>query len=524
MSATRQARARTRRAPPWLWVAALIIVVPIVAPLVSIVVKVVADPSWELIWSSRTGRLLTNTMLLVVAVTGAAGAVGIGAAWVVTRIDIPFRRLWTTLLALPLVMPSYVLALALLAASGPRGTISLLTGTTIPSIQGFGGAWLALTLTTYPYVFLVATVSLRQMDPALEEAARGLGASRWRVFRTIVLGQLRPALGASGLLVALYTLSDFGAVSLMRFDTFTRAIYTQWSVRLDRTPALSLAVVLVMLAAVILVIEQMSRGRATYYSTRPTRLPGAHRTSGWGRLGVLVAIGLIVLFGLAIPISVLVFWLARGIRSGQTLVALQDPAIRSAAVSLLAAMVGAVAAVPVAVLAVRFPGRGTRWLERGVWSVYALPHITVAVAILYMTVTLVRPLYQSLIVLVAAYVALFLPQASGAVQSALRQVNPHVEEASRSLGAGQLTTLLRITVPLIGRGLISGGALIFLTVMKELPATLLLRPTGFETLAVQIWQQSSEGLYTRASAAALVLLAISSVPMFLIATRDLRHD
>lgn len=522
--ATATPRLSRSKAPVWLWALALVVVVPVAAPLVSIVWQVATDPSWELLVSGRLAQLMGNTLGLVVAVTASATALGVGGAWVVTRFDLPMARLWSAILALPLVLPSYVLALALLAATGPRGSLQSWIGVSVPAISGFWGSWIALTLTTYPYVFLLATVTLRRMDPALEEAARGLGASAGKVFRTVVLGQLRPAVGASALLVALYTLSDFGAVSLMRFDTFTRAIYTQWSVRLDRTPALTLAVVLVVVAAGLVWLEQANRGRASYFATKPTRGARVYAPRGAARWGVYLALGALVLAALVIPISVLVFWLVRGIGAGQTLTGLALPALRSAGVALGAAGVGAAAAVPIAVLAVRYPSRGTRWLERSVWSVYALPHITVAVAILAMVLSWARPLYQTLAVLIGAYVVLFLPQASGAVNSALLQVNPHVEEAGRSLGATHAAALARLTLPLIGRGLLSGGALIFLTVMKELPATLLLRPTGFETLAVAIWQQSSEGLFTRASSAALVLLAISSIPMFLISTRDLRDD
>lgn len=192
-------------------------------------------------------------------------------------------------------------------------------------------------------------------------------------------------------------------------------------------------------------------------------------------------------------------------------------------VSSLAAVVTVAAAVPVAVLTVRFAGRATRALESVAWSTYSLPHLAVGLGFLVVAVRFVPPLYQSVLLLVVAYVAMFLPQAMSAAQTGLRQVGPSLEEASRSLGIGPVGTLWRVTLPLLGRSLLAGGGIVFLSAMKELPATLLLRPTGFETLAVHVWSASSELFYTDASVAALVLVAISAVPLYLLVARDLHR-
>ncbi len=511
-------------APRWLWAMAGTVVALILMPLAYLGWTVVADPAWDLLFSSRTAELLRNTVFLTAAVSITAATIGVAAAWVIARLHIPFRRTWTTLLALPLVVPSYVGALVLVAATGPRGLLAEAFAIEVPRMEGFFGAWISLSLFTYPYVFLVATVALHRIDPALEEAARGLGASSRKAFRTITLPQLRPAVGASILLVALYTISDFGGVSLMRYDTLTRAIYTQWSARLDRAPALTLALLLILLAAVVLWAERRTRGRAEYYTQKPIRQGIRYRLAGRGRIVTYGFLGTIVVLALVVPVGVLTFWLARGLRLGEPIGAtVVMPAVRSLGVSLAASGAAVLAAIPIAVLAVRYPSRWSARIERGAWAVYALPHITVGVAVLYFTITFLSPLYQSLAVLIGVYVAIFLPQATGAAQTALRQVNPHVEEASRSLGRTSLGTLVAITIPMIGRGLLSGGTLVFLTVMKELPATLLLRPTGYDTLALRIWEHTSEGFYTRASAASLILLLISAVPMYFLATRELRH-
>jgi len=519
-STTASARLNTP-APRWLWVATLAVIIPILAPLSYLIYSVALGPDWDLLTSRRTFDLVLNTVVLTSAVSVAATIVGVGAAWVVTRTEIRFARIWTTLLAVPLVVPSYVGALVLVAATGPNGVISQIIP--LSRLEGFWGAWLSLTLFTYPYVFLVAAVTLRRIDPSLEEAARGLGSNAWTAFRTITLPQLRPAIGGSVLLVALYTMSDFGAVSLMRYNTLTRAIYTQWSTRIDRAPALTLAALLMGLTALVLLIESRTRGRGVYFAAKPSRATHRVRLSKRSAAISWVALSTVVTLALVVPIAVLVTWIGRGISNEVTFGDIGTPALRSLSVSAAAALMAAAVAIPIAMLAVRYPSRWASRAERSVWGVYALPHVTVGVAMVFFTITFLPIAYQTLFILIGVYVAIFLPQVSSAAQTALRQVDPRIEEASRGLGRSSLSTTLRITVPLISRGLISGGTLVFLTVMKELPATLLLRPTGFDTLALNIWQQTSEGFYARASAASLVLLIISSVPMYFLATRDLRH-
>ncbi len=514
-------RATGRRAPAGLWAAALLVLVPVVAPLVYLGINIASEPDQvaQTLTSGRTGELIVATVALVVAVTVSATALGTATAWVTVRTDLGSRRLVFTLLALPLVIPSYVGALAYVAALGPRGMLAEVLGIArLPDIAGFPGAWLALTVFTYPYVHLLVASSMRRMDRSLEEAARSLGAPPARVFRTIVLPRIRPALAASGTLVALYTLSDFGAVSLMRYDAFTRAIYAQFAGRPNRVPALVLSSVLIVLALLVLLGERAARGRVAPPSTttRPPVL--VHLSRGW-RVAAWVGVGAVIVAGVVVPVTVLGYWLLRGLAEQQALGSVWVEAARSLLASGAAGVVAVFAAIPLCVLAVRYPSRSSALVERTSWVVYALPHITVGLAFLTLAARLGPPIYQSLALLVIAYVVLFLPQALGAGEASLRQIPPSLEEASRSLGQSWWSTLRRITVPLMGKGLIAGGALVFLTAMKELPATLLLRPTGFETLAVRIFAAASESLYTRASAAALVLLLVSAVPVYLLTIR-----
>ena len=512
-----------------LWAIGLVAVVPAFAPIAyllwSVVRAGVTDTSG--ITVGRLLELLTSTAILVVAVTITTAVLGTATAWLTTRTDLRGRRMWSTLVTLPLVIPSYVGALAMLGTSGNSGLMTEalraigLPG--LPVFSGFWAAWAALSLWNFSYVHLLSVPAIRRMDPALEEAARGLGSSRWRTVRTVVLPQLRPALLSGSLLVALYVLSDFGAVSLLRYETFTRAIYAQFRGRLDITPALFLSGFLVVVALILVWAEQKSRGRANLAARRPTRPAPTLRLRSAARLLAYGFLSSIVVGALVLPMLTLTWWTVRGLSLGSTVNSVVPELIRSVSVSGVAAVVTVLAAIPLAILTVRHAGRPTRLLESITWSAYSLPHLAVGLGFLVLALRFVPPLYQTVLLLIIAYVAMFLPQALTSAQIGLGQIGTSIEEASRGLGSGALATLRRVTLPLLWPSLLAGAALVFLTVMKELPATLLLRPTGFETLAVRIWSASSELFYTQASVAALVLVAVSAVPLYFLVARDL-HD
>ena len=509
-------RPRTRRAPWWLWLAGVAILLPVAVPIAALLIRVLeaSDSAWDTLLSTRTLELLVRTLVVTAIVTVSASLIGCTGAVLLARTNLRFRRVWGVLFALPLVIPSYVLAMTLISATGPRGLVADLTGIRSPHLIGFVGAWVALTLSTYPYVFLITSAALQRVDPILEEAARGLGASRARMFRTVLLPQLRPALGAGALLAALYTMSDFGAVSLMRYDVFTRVIYAQYSGRLDRTPAIVLSLVLIATALIVIWAEQRTRGGGAYYTKKPSRPPSLYRLAGYQRVLSLAFLVVVVTVGTVLPISVLVAWMARGAMQGATISIPWDAVIGSLTGASLAAVIAVLAAIPISLLAVRYRSTATTWLERSVYVVFSLPHITVAIAVVAFTVRWARPVYQSLLVLVVVYAAIFLAQATGPAKAALLQIDPALDDASRSLGRGHAGTLRRITLPLMSKGLLAGGLLVFVTTLKELPATLLLRPSGFTTLAVRIWSSADELLYTRAAAAALLLVAVSVVPVY----------
>ena len=516
-----------RRPSPLLVVLALATLALVALPLVYLVVRSLEGraSAWSVLTRAHTGEVIADTLLLVVGVAGCSLLLGVGLAWAVVRTDLPFRRVVGTLAALPLVVPSYVAALCLLGAFGPRGLLQQVLGSLfgverIPEIYGYTGALLALTLSTYPYVFLLAAAALSTLDPALEEAARSLGRSRGSTFLRVVLPALRPSLGAGTLLVALYTLSDFGAVSLMQYNALTRSIYLQYRSLFDRTPAAVLSLALVALTAVVLLLEARTRSRGRQYRSTPgtARATVALRLGRW-RWPALAACAVPIGFFAGVPLAVLGYWLARGVANDQSLEFAWGAVGNSLLVAVLAAVAAIVFAWPVAFLAQRQRAGWATAIERACFGANALPGIVIALSLVYFGARYATPLYQTLTLLVAAYVVRFLPQALAGVTSGLGTVSPRLEEASRGLGRSQLATIATVTLPMARRGVLAGAALVLLSTLKELPATLLLRPIGFDTLATEIWRTTSLGYYSRAALPALVLIAISAPFVFLLQAR-----
>lgn len=496
----------------------------------------------DTLFSSRTWATMGNTLLLAGTVVVSAGAISLPLAWLTTSTDLPGRRVWGVLVALPLVIPSYVAAYLYISLLSPRGVVqSLLEPLTgierLPPIYGFPGAWLVLTLITYPFTYLTVRAAFQRLDPSLLEAARSLGLSPRQAFWRITVPTLRPSLAAGSLLVALYCLRDFGAVNLLQFGTFTRVIYNRYQAyRLDEAAAMAL--LLVALAGILLYIDHRSRGRGRYarLSAGCARVGPPVRLGAW-TWPALFFVALLVFMALLVPAGGLAYWFWRGLNQDwlvrdlgaasnniASLTSLLRPAWNSFVVSLGAAVLTIILALPVTILIVRKPGRMAQLLERISYTGSALPGIVVALAYVFIGVNYVRPLYQTVPMMLVAYVVLFLPQAVGSERSSLLQVSPKLEEAGRSLGKRPWNVFRRITLPLVRPGLLAAGAMVFLTAMKELPTTLVLSPIGFDTLAVQVWANISEAFFARAAAPTLLLILLSSVPLALFTLRDGNHN
>jgi iron(III) transport system permease protein len=516
-------RAAAPPAPPWLVGAALLVALLGILPIGYLVALAASSDqsALELALRERTLRVLARSLLLAGVVTAASVAVGVPIAWLTTRSDLPGRRWWSVVCVLPLVVPSYVGGYAVVAAFGPRGALQSILEPLgvqrLPELYGFPGAALTLTLFSFPYVVLSVRGALLRLDPAYEEVSRSLGRGPWSTFLGVTLPQLRPAITAGALLVALYSLADFGAVSLLQFDSFTRAIFVQYRASFDPTLAAVLALFLVAATGALLLAEAGLRGRARYHRSGggTARAARAVQLGGW-RWPALALVSGVVILAIVVPVATILFWLARGIAAGEPLRLVADAALNSLVASGLAAILAVLAAVPVAVLAVRHRGVIAALIERATYAGFALPGIVIGLAFVFVAARYLPWAYQTLPLLLVAYLVRFAPEAVGATRAALLQVSPRIEEVARTLGRRPGGVLRDVTLPAIQPGLLAAGALVFLTAMKELPTTILLAPTGFDTLAVRIWSATSDGFFARAAPPALLMLVVAAASLGLI--------
>lgn len=450
------------------------------------------------------GQLLANTLLLVAATGAACAAIGTAAAWFAERTAFPGRGLFAVLAVVPLAMPPFISSFAWVSLN--------------PELEGFWGALLVVTLSYYPLVYLPVAAALREMDPALEETAATLGLGTRGIFIRVVLPQLRPALLGGVLLVALNTLAEFGAFALLRFRTFTTAIYGAYRAGFSGAEPALLAMVLILLCLLCLAAEAKVRGGARYGRlARGTRRAAAQY--GLGGRRYLASFGFITLAAaaLGLPLGMIAFWLAQPVNAATAAAGFSGPALAQSAWASLTLAAGGAAltlalALPLGLLAARHEGMLITLLERGAYLAQSVPGIVVALALVSLTVHGIRPLYQSHALLLLAYAVLFLPLALVSVRAAFLQAQAGLEEAGRSLGLNGFSVLLRITLPLAAPGLGAAAALVFIATATELTATLLLAPIGTRTLATEIWADTSTLAFAAAApyAAALAMLSLGS--------------
>lgn len=484
---------------------ALVALIPLFF-VVGYVVSIGWEEAVDLIWRPRVGELFRNTGLLVAGCVGLTALFGTGTAWLVERTTLPGRRVWNVLLVAPLAVPAFV---------NSFGWVSLTA-----RVEGYAGALLIVSLSYYPLVYLPVAAMLRGLDPALEETAAALGYGPLRTFVRVVLPQLRPALLGGTLIVALHTLAEFGALQLLRYPTFTTAIYDLYRSSFNGPAANMLAGVLLLSCLLLLTLELRLRGHHRY-----SRLGGGSaRTIPRRRLGratapCLVAVGGLTTLALGVPLGSLAFWLVTGSSTSFPFGDLATTTATSLGLGGAGALLTMALAFPIAWLSVRRRGRVTMLLERSTYFGNAVPGIVVALALVTVAIRFAQPVYQTLLLLVLAYAIMFLPRAMVSIRAALDQAPPVFDDVAYALGSGPLETLRRVTVPLIAPGLGAGAALVFLAVVTELTATLLLAPIGTQTLATQFWSNTSSIAYGAAAPYA-ALMVILSAPVTVLLTRD----
>jgi iron(III) transport system permease protein len=492
-------------------VAALLVAVVMLAPVLVVFGQASAAGTAEasrLLFRPRTAELLRNTLVLLLLTVPVAVLLGCGAAWLVERTNLPAAGVWRTLLLTPLAIPAFVSSYAWTSV--------------LPSVQGLGGAVFITALAYYPFVFLPAAALLRALDQGHLDAARSLGASGLGSVLRVVGPQLRPAVAGGALLVALHLLAEFGVLQMMRYPTFTTAILQQYAVGFSNATGSLLAAVLAVLCLGVLAVEVPLRGRARIARLGPgtRQRPVAHRLGRWsgpalGALSALVGMAMVV------PAAIVLRWVVRAIGTdavdaGSLLAATGS----SIGLAVLAGLVATVAALPGAWLLHRYPSRLAAGLERATYVASALPGVVIGLALVTLAVQWARPVYQTAALAVAAYTILFLPRAMVAWRSGLAAAPTELIEASRSLGVSGPGTFARVVLPLVLPSALSGFVLVFLATLTELTATLLLAPTGTETLATAFWSASDELDYVASAPYAAAMIALSA-PLTLLLRRQI---
>lgn len=491
--------------------------------------------------ASVLGRYTANTAVLVVLVSLGTFAVGVGAAWLVTMTRFPGVRLFEVALVIPLAFPAYVLAYAYTHVLDHPGTVQTTLRAVMgwgprdywfPEIRSLGGAAVMLVLVLYPYVYLLARASFLQQSGSTFMAARALGSRPLVAFWRVALPLARPAIAAGVLLAVMETIADFGTVAYFGVQTFATGIYTSWFTLADRAGAAQLALCLLSFALLLAVLERTQRGQARYHD--PSRGQKHHppiKLTGWQAAIATTLCGVPVLFGAVIPVLAL---LSLGFGSGQDLLGPRYLAFvrNSLTLAALAALLTLGAAILLGYFQRTQPGRVSETATYVARLGYAVPGGVIAVGLLVPFAAFdnafdawMRANFDmstgllvtgSIWLLVFAYLVRFLAAALGAYEGGQARVHSNMDAASRSLGKGPLATLRRVHLPILTPSLLTALLIVFVDVMKELPATLIMRPFNFDTLAVQAHRLASDERLDGAAVPSLVIVAVGLLPVILI--------
>ena len=511
-----------------LGVVATMIVVVAAIPLLFVIISSsqLSLSGWQALWSQRLPGLLWNTLSLAVLVAIFSFILGVSSAWLIARRQFVGRKIATWLMILPLAIPTYVFAhiyTILFEEDGWIGKLWLSVfgdHVAIPDLYSVGGVTFVLSIAGFSYVFLLVRSALEHSNPSLEEAARIQGLSPFAVFWRVNLPLLRPAIAAGLSLVVLHVLSDFGAVSMLRYQTFTLSIYLQMNGRFDYQGAAGLSMVLVLLSFSFLIFERWSRNRQRYYAsgTQLRRIRLRH-ASVFEQCLIWLWLGLITLFAFALPLFWMFDWSLQAWQQGLLDESFWGYVSNSLVVAAGAATVAIMVAFPVAFFHARKQSTlSTSYIQLSSIG-FVLPGPVIALGVLSFILAVLSPLYGGLAALLMALVVRFLPLAVQSQEAALQHLTPSIEQAGRILGAGPLENLRRVVLPMISNGMIVAWVLVFIDAMKELPATLILRPTGFDTLPVRIWIEASEESLELAAPAALMLV-LGTLPALWIMMRN----
>lgn len=496
---------------------------------------------WQHLWDTILPRMIMNTVMLLAGVAIGTLVLGTGLAWLVTAYDFPGRRAFRWLLVLPMAVPTYIMGfvfVAVLDSAGPVQSAARALGWTelsFPEVRSGAGAIVVMTLVLYPYVYLLAKAGFEELSGSMFEAARALGAGRMRRLLKVALPLARPSIAAGVALASMEALADFATVRYFNFPTVSDGVLRVWYGMMDLGAASELAGVLALFTLALLLLERRTRRRRAYHQSRG-RFPGipVTRLSGWGAAGATLVCAATVAAAFGLPATQLLTWGVGELAQATPgeLAVYGELALNSLTLAILAAACAALVALVFATLVRLWPGVFAR-LATGAMSIgYAMPGAVIGVGVLLplaafdrsvnhvlesaFGVTLGLVLTGSLLGLVYAYTARFMAVAHSSIDASMDKIAPNTVLAARSLGAGSLRLGYQIKLPLILPGITAGAVLVFVDVMKELPITVMLRPFGYDTLAIWVWQMAAESLWASAALPALAIVATGLIPVKLL--------
>ncbi|MFC0819853.1 ABC transporter permease [Moraxella marmotae] len=500
---------QNRSLPLWLSLTTLLIGLPLLLPFLYVSLRTY-DVGWvrsaELLFRPRMWDLLQNTLLLMGCVTSVAIVLGIISAFLLERFDFFGKSFFQTAMTLPLCIPAFVSCFTWISLTF--------------RVEGFWGSIMILSLSSFPLAYLPVSATLKRLDRSLEEVSLSLGKTRWQTFFHAILPQLKPAIGSSILLIALHMLVEFGAVSILNYDTFTTAIYQEYEMSFNNSTAALLSAVLMAICGIVVLAESQFRGKAKLFHsgkgvTRP--YPVKKLSTIW-QLPVIGFFSSLFALSIVVPFGMLVYWLIVGNSHDNItdFAAFFEAFSHSLMISAMGAVLTVVCALPLVWAAVRYRNWLTVWIDRLPYLLHAVPGLVIALSLIYFSVNYARPVYQTFIVVVVAYFMLYLPMAQTTLRSSLEQLPQNMEKVGQSLGRSPVYVFYTLVVPTILPGITAAFALVFLNLMKELTATLLLTANDVQTLSTAVWEYTSDAQYAAATPYAFMLVIFSAIPVFLL--------
>ncbi|MEQ3697514.1 MAG: iron ABC transporter permease [Pseudomonadales bacterium] len=473
---------------------------------------------WSHLWRTQLPELITNTLLLMLGVSLGVLVFGVSTAWLTSVCDFPGRRWLSWALVLPMAMPAYVLAFVVLGITDFGSPLQQFIATQFPGVhldlRHPVAVMLVLSLVFYPYVFLLARTAFRYQGITSIQAARTLGKGPWKAFFSVVLPMARPAIAAGLALALMETLADFGAVSVFNYQTFTTAIYKSWSSFYSLSTATQLASLLLLLVAVLLLLERFNRsGRFAENSAHLQRFQLAGAVKWLASLWCFA----IFFFAFLLPLVQLVVW------AWDEFALLRDPRfvgfiVNTVKLGVMAMLVAVVFATLSQLANFYNRSKWLSYLQVFASLGYALPGSVMAVGMMIVAAQIDSLLARHFLmgspfVLIVAYLARFYAVANGPIETAMSKIKPSLLESARVLGVSEGQQFRRVVLPLLSPGVYVAALMVLVDVMKEMPATLLLRPFGWDTLAIKIFELTSEGEWQQAAVPALILVLISILPV-----------